>query len=531
MYQYAIVDSTVIRLPDREVRVVEIAFRPVDFREPRIAGSMYVDRSGGELVRLRFNFTRAAYRDASVEDITIVLENGLWDGRWWLPRRQEVEIRRGTTWLDLPARGIIRGRWEIGGYVFNEGIPDSIFRGIEIDVAPAAVRDSFTWDRPLAEAIADWAGTGSVLELREARDLVRAVAGGRDLTGMALSRPAAGGISDVVRFTRVEGLALGFGYRLRPGGGGVTVRAWGGFGFADERPKGRLAVIWRGGRAELTASARHEIADVLDGVPIAPALNSLLAQEAGRDYGDWVLLSAADVAVETRTWSGGRLRVQAGYRHTGSVAIATGSTWGTFRPNGAFGSGGGPVGSLSVFHNRGAPTGHPYARVAWGVDGGTTDLGEYVRFRADLTLTRGLGPGDLTLEGWGGWGSVDLPPDQSFALGGRASLPGESHRAFGGRSAVWGRLDWRVPVPFPAVPLGPYASTGSQVTVSPFVAVGRAQDPVAGAPWADSDGWRPVLGMSAEFFHRLLRVDVGYATRTRDVGVTLDLRQSLWPIL
>ena len=38
---------------------------------------------------------------------------------YWLPYRQEIEIRRRATWLDFPARGIIRGRWEIRDYQLN----------------------------------------------------------------------------------------------------------------------------------------------------------------------------------------------------------------------------------------------------------------------------------------------------------------------------------------------------------------------------------------------------------------------------
>src|SRR2546425_2078371 len=51
---------------------------------------------------------------SNLEDLSIVLENGLFGTRFWLPRRQEIEIRRTGTWLDYPVRTIIRGRWEIG---------------------------------------------------------------------------------------------------------------------------------------------------------------------------------------------------------------------------------------------------------------------------------------------------------------------------------------------------------------------------------------------------------------------------------
>src|SRR5574341_44124 len=144
-YDYALTDSLAIELPQRLVRVYEVLVRPKDPRAPRFVGTVYLDADQAELVRMRFQFTRASYLDASLEDITIVLDNGLWNGRYWLPRHQEIEIRRRTTWLDLPARGIIRGRWEIGEYQFNVGLSSQLFGGPEIVAAPPEVRRAYPW--------------------------------------------------------------------------------------------------------------------------------------------------------------------------------------------------------------------------------------------------------------------------------------------------------------------------------------------------------------------------------------------------
>src|SRR5205814_1829750 len=115
---------------------------------PRIVGVLYMDATTADLVRLAFNFTPHAYLDAQLEDVSIVLDNALWEGRFWLPYRQELEIRRRATWLDMPARGIIRARWEIDGYVFNVGLAPSWFQGDEITFLPKAERDSFPWREP-----------------------------------------------------------------------------------------------------------------------------------------------------------------------------------------------------------------------------------------------------------------------------------------------------------------------------------------------------------------------------------------------
>src|SRR5262249_38514389 len=135
--------------------VYELKFRPRDFRAPRIVGSVFLDVATAEVVRMSFSFTRAAYLDTQLEDITVSVENSLWSGRWWLPLRQEIEIRRRATWLDFPARGIIRGRWEIDGYTFNTGLDPAMFGGPEIAFAPRPVRDSFPWPDSLDDAIRD----------------------------------------------------------------------------------------------------------------------------------------------------------------------------------------------------------------------------------------------------------------------------------------------------------------------------------------------------------------------------------------
>ena len=108
-------------------------------------GAVYIDKEIGEVVRMAFSFTRAALKDKELEDVSVVLENGLIEGRFWLPRRQEIEIRRTGTWLDYPARGIIRGRWEICCYEVNKPLPPCIFTGPEIALAPRGTNHYSVW--------------------------------------------------------------------------------------------------------------------------------------------------------------------------------------------------------------------------------------------------------------------------------------------------------------------------------------------------------------------------------------------------
>src|SRR5918999_1067359 len=114
-YDYTVSDSLRLGFGGRAVNVYQVKVRPKDDRLARVIGAVFVETESAQVVRMAFNFTQAAFLDRHLEDLAIVLENGLVETRFWLPRRQEIEIRRTGSWMDYPVRGIIRGRWEIGG--------------------------------------------------------------------------------------------------------------------------------------------------------------------------------------------------------------------------------------------------------------------------------------------------------------------------------------------------------------------------------------------------------------------------------
>lgn len=524
LYDYALVDSLLIQLPGRAVRVHALAFRPRTFTAPRIVGTMYLDADGGELVRLAFSFTRAAYLDASLEDIAVVLENGLWDGRYWLPRRQEIEIRRRSTWLDVPARGIIRGIWEIDGYAFDVGVPEGTFLGPEIVAAPFA-RDSFPWPDRLDAAVTGVLGPRPALRMDDVRAQVQGVAGARSLSGLRTGGLSIGSVSELLHVNRVEGLTPGLGVMLRPGAGPFTARVWAGLGLSDERLKGGAALRYRFARGEVGARAARAVVDVADEPAISGVLNSMLAQEAGDDFGDYVQVDLAEVSGAYRA-----LRLRVGVQRSASLAVTATPATGTYRPNPALGSGTWGVAALGLDAGTRAVVGRS-ARGHLEVELGTRLGRSYVRVRGAGSAIVPAGPGRLAAGAWAGWGSADLPLYRGFVLAGRGTLVGEPFRAFGGRTAALARVGWQFDVPFPAVPLGPFASTGRQLVLEPYVAVGWAAEPVVGLPWAASDGARPVVGLAAEVFHNLLRVEAGWAPRARALGLTVDVRRALWPLL
>ena len=116
-------------------------------------------------------------------------------------------------------------------------------------------------------------------------------------------------------------------------------------------------------------------------------------------------------------------------------------------------------------------------------------------------------------------------------FGGRGTLVGDPFRAWGGRYAALGSVEWQLPVPIPQIPLGPLVTTGRRLIVAPFFGLGWAGGPVERVSWQPSDGLRPVAGLGLEWFHRFLRADLGVSLRTGDVSLVVDVTRDLWNIL
>ena len=243
-YDFAVTDSLRIRVGDRTLSVMELRLRPRDPSQPRLVGSLFIDRDNAQVVRMAFTFTRASYLDKRNEDVSVVLENALVQGRFWLPRRQEVEVRRTGTWLDFPARGIIRGRWEIGSYEVNQNLALAQFAGPEIAFAAPAQLRAYAWEGDILDSLPD------DVRVVTDEDVQRVQAQARELVQAQVLQRARGGtlsaraISDFVRVNLVEGLALGAGVTGRFGNG-VSATAQARYGFADERAKGALTLRYQ----------------------------------------------------------------------------------------------------------------------------------------------------------------------------------------------------------------------------------------------------------------------------------------------
>jgi hypothetical protein len=529
-YDFALSDSAAIRTAKGEVTVYQIQVRPRSFAQPLVVGTLYLDVATAELVRFRFSFTPASYLDRQLEDISVVLENALYENRYWLPYRQEIEIRRRATWLDFPARGIIRGRWEIGDYELNVDVPADLFAGPPIAGLVQPRKSDSTWSEPLEKAIAGVAQPVNRQDMETLRVEVERIAASRVLAGLPSTRLAAGSLSDLAHVNRVEGLTVGFGGVIGLRGSRIALRPSVAYGTSDDRLTGSLVASWSTGTTDLSLSASRRVRDFSDLPVIAPVVNSILAQESGKDHGDYVLLHDVGAGMRHRLSGRTSVTVDVGVEESRSVATMASPATGSYRANPALGSGTYRFARLGLERSSGGIGMRHDLQGKLSLEGGE-GVADYGRVTAVGRWSVGLGRSELLARAYLGAGTDALPPHRSFVLGGRGTLVGEPYRAYGGRTMGLAHLEWRFEVPAPALSLGSFASTGRRATVAPFVALGYASRSIAGLPWADTDGVRPVAGLAVEWLMRLIRLEVGIGLRDGGVGVTLDVNRDWWGLL
>jgi hypothetical protein len=500
--------------------------RPRDPSEPAVVGTLYLDRGSAELVRARLSFTPVTYRDNTVEDLTILLDYALIDGRAWLPYRQTIEIRRNAGWLDLPYTGVIRGTWEFGDYDLDLVVPPATFAGPAIGGLQQAGDSAGPWPEPFDSVLARAGPVVSEQEVAAARVEVARAVEGHLAGGLAPARVSANSASDLVHFDRVQGVALGVGGAIDRGPWELRPRI--GAGTADGRVTGGLTLrrsTRRPRPSTLELYATRGTRDLSDLPVISRALNSLAAQEWGEDHGDYALVEGTGARLEVPLTGDTRLATRVGWEDPSPLGISATAARGTFRPQADLGGPGYWAGSLGVTKGGAGEEGW-----ALQVDGGAgrTDWG-----RATLMLQGGIrvGSSEIRVRGYGGAATLRTPTWRTFVLGGRGTLLGDRYRGWGGRRMGWGALEWRIPLPFPALPLGDFASTGHTATVAPFLAGGWAGERVPGMPWAPTGPTRASAGVALELIYQLVRIEAGRSFQTGKLAVTFDVSRSWWGVL
>ena len=541
VYDYAINDSLRIQLPDRAIDVLEVRVRPKDDRVAAAVGAVYIDRDQATVVRMAFSFTRAALLDKQLEDVSIVLENSLIDNRFWLPRRQEIEIRRTGSWLDYPARGIIRGRWEICCYQVNKGFLPAQFVGPEIVQAPRAEQRAYEWKGRILDSLPPDVRAATDDDVRrvqeEARSLVRAGALARTRETSLSARA----VSEFARVNRVEGLSLGLGVGRRFGAG-VFSRLSGRFGLSDHEVKGELVVGWqRFDASGLQLRVYRSFRDVGDEPETSPLRNTIAAQEMGSDYTDPYDSRGAALTIDLGRRLGVRWRLTGGYEWQDSLAVRATPSWGRYEPTVGARKLHGSRASLAFERATTLAVGGAEIRVAGELRGIRASLDQdglesdaittgrgYLGFQIDRPIGTGRVVSRSSIAGAMG---SDVPPQEFVYLGGPTTAPGYEFHQLVGRFGASQRVEGRVAVPFPTISLGRYGNTGRSATLAPFAHTAYVAR-VASSPRGErAAGWYPSVGAGLLTMFDLLRFDVAKGLRDGRWSFSVDVIRDFWSIL
>jgi hypothetical protein len=535
-YDFAITDSLPLHLPGRTIVLYELKVRPRDDRQPRIIGAVYIDRDDAQVVRMAFNFTRAAFLDKALEDLFVVIENGLIGGRFWLPRKQEIEIRRGGEWLDFPIRGIIRGRWDIGDYQVNSGLTRAMFIGPEIVVAPPAARDTFHFSGRVLDSLPPEVRAVTDAEIRKVQEEARAL-----VRAQALRRPqtlvlSALGVSDFVRFDRAEGLAVGGGVATRFGRGfDAQLRAR--YGIDDRAVKGSTALEWRSPSVGVRLLAMRDFRDAGDVQERSRLFNSLAAQEFGADATDPYHVEGGGIGLDAYDVAGLRLRLDGTLERQRALEIRATPAQGRFprilaaTPLRALrvALAADRATALSFLGTELRATGElRFARLSSDDASAPFSTMNVGRAFISLGIERPVGRNRLVLQTYGGAvGANGVVPPQEWLW---FSAPGYAFHELGTLAGLSQRVEWRVPVPAPSLSLGRFGKVPGQATLAPFVQ-GTFARAALGTDVAHPTGVYPSVGVAVSPFFDLLRLQAARGLRNGRWTFDVDVARGFWEIL
>jgi hypothetical protein len=568
LYDFAVSDSFSIGAAGQRIRVYEIKVRPKDDREPRVVGALYIDPASAQIVRMNLSFTRAAFLDDALEELSIVLENRLVAGKFWLPSRQEIEIKRNGQWLDYPVRGIIRGRWEISDYRFNLNLAPVVFTGPEIVQASPEQLKQYPWTGKILDSLPPDVRAVTEPEIKRVQDEARQLVRARALERAEKARVSVRNASDFARFDRVEGLAAGGGVAKQLGFG-VSANARARYGLDDQTVKGALTFsLARVNGVMIRVFGSRDFRDVGDVAERSTAVNSLAAQEFGSDYTDPYLVWAGGASADFPAVKGFNPRFTASYEWQLPLGVNAVPVTGTFAPTV-------PVNDYHAmrysFELNRAP-----ALWLWGTEltvraeaRGTFPFIEEPPTAAgrDLRTLRGALVANIerpfgayrlvTATMVAGMTAPDLngaldPPAELVYFGGPVSAPGYAYHSLVTRGGFAQHVELRIPAPFIPFSLGrfghvpgqgsfgPFAHVVGASSFEPLVCVPPASSVVAVVPLGQSrfecnqrtSGFYPSFGAAYLTPFDLLRFEVARGVaRGGRWTFNVDISREFWGIL
>ncbi|HEX6069244.1 MAG TPA: hypothetical protein VFZ18_05455 [Longimicrobiaceae bacterium] len=549
LYRYSSLDTVRLRVQGELVTLVPVSVRPVAVPESDdllVLGTFYIDAARGAVARARFGFVgRGGQLPRSLGEIGtfVELENGLWEGRYWLPyqQRRDVILESRVMGGAITARVVSR----FLTYEFNTGWE------------PQGPRSQLSWNLTGgSSAFADWrsevgedAGQYSMDDFADLR-----------LATATATRPAGAGPdlqihyekgSHLFRYNRVEGPFLGLGARLVPPDPSRTpwqLYGTGGWAFAENTARGEIGALW----GEPVARRAPGGPDLGAGIGLYRRLYDIQPFRPTYDW-DWIYtLPAAFFGSDERdyydatgvelfgTVRSGRWDARLGGRFERHDSVSVNTTRYLFGEANEFGPLAGiEPGSQVALEGSG---GYSLGPGAFGMgnslvlrvnaESGLADF-RYQRLWGLLSARYQLGPltAAARVDGGHGWGGV--PPQRLFRFGSLEGLRGYENNEFGGSTAMLAR--GRVLVGLPPRSSRPLARI-DMFLVPPLrpalVLIGetgwtRVDDDLAdellrlGA--APTEGYRSSVGVGLSLFDDAVSIE-----RLEPVGEGADEREGKW---
>jgi hypothetical protein len=504
-YDFRLADSMTIRLSGSAdpIQVHEIEVRPRHPDRPAFVGSLFLDQATAAIVRMSFTFTPASYVDQRLDYIQVGLDNGLWDGRYWLPNEQTLEIRRQVPILDFPTGGVIRGVFRISDYRFNQELPPGLFRGARVVAAPRSEREAHPFPAGLFDELAA-EGLSATTDLAGLRRQATALLSERYLSGLPRLRLYLPNSSAALRYNRAEALFLGGGVSYATS---AASRLRFTTGYATGPGHLSLTGDWRispDRATNLWLRAEHRTLRDLGLRPGMPGLlNTVAAASLGEDFLDPYFATGAALGLERQLDQGWNARIVLGYEEHHNAALqethAIFNQQAAFRPVRRIATG--PLLHTNLTISRGR-TAAPGWNGRISVEAGRFNGAGYLRPLLEATVTRRARNHDAALELRGATGFLagTAPPQTLFLLGGAGTLPGYTYRAFAGDRFALVGLEAYSDLAAPWVRLRAVGTAG-------WTELGAATAP---AEWAvhATDGLRTSLGAGVGLFYDLLRIDL-----------------------
>jgi len=502
-YSYELGDTVTLFTPARQVALVEVRVTPTRGDEALVVGSVWVDAATGDVGAMQIRFVgKPLWADEDnpegsglanrILSVSASIQQGLWEGRYWLPDRQELELMVRIPFIGNFAVPVVF-RSDFGAYDVNTGqliawlSPDSARAptdtaaptddydaAVEIEIGvgdEGRQRDRTVvragpahggWEivRPPDDSLLaydDWnqplEAPSSTLTLPSAEDLERRARSlapqivGRRLFALQYDR-----LPEMIRYNRVEALGLGVAGRLElPRLAFWSVGGAAGFGVADLEPKGRVDLRYDapGSRFELTGYSELHLAGSVVTDEKRAYGNALRAFFMGRDDADYYRASGAAARLGRR-W--GRISTRLGLAVEDHESVdrntqfAFPDIWedSLFRANPPANEGTFYRGDLAATVYLGDWT-RPTDRgeLSFGVELGSGAMSrEYAQPRAALDGRVDLGSVlALAFRGRGGWTGGDAPLQRLWRIGGLDTVRGFEGATQIGESFWTGRLE------------------------------------------------------------------------------------------